>query len=182
MIMRYNQAFGIRNEIGECHNIKADTKVIDESPFFIRPFKINEEDKPLMERLVSLGILAMNSTSHSSPVMLITRKLTKDKRPVVDIRLLNTRLFRQNTSIPLLSDVLSILGNTECEVISCLDLKDAYHGISLTDKSKEYCGILHYFGSPINKYEVLPMGIACAPEIWMDYVSMIIGSLYNISP
>ena len=61
-----------------------------------------------MERLVSLGILSKNSTSHTSPVMLITRKMTKDKRPVVDFRLLNTR----NTSIPLMSDVLSILGNS----------------------------------------------------------------------
>ena len=40
-----------------------------------------------MERLVSLEILSKNSTSHTSPVMLITRKLTKDKRPVADFRL-----------------------------------------------------------------------------------------------
>ena len=82
-----------------------------------------------MERLVSLGILSKNSTSHTSPVMLITRKLTRDKRPVVDFRLLNTRILRRNTSIPLMSDVLSILGNSECEVVSCVDIKDAYIAI-----------------------------------------------------
>ena len=103
-----------------------------------------------IERLVSLGILRKNSTSHTSPVMLITRKLTKDKRPVVDFRLLNTRVLRRNTSIPLMSDVLSILGNSECEVVSCVDIKDAYHSIRLTEKNKEYCGILPYFSSPID--------------------------------
>ena len=113
--------------------------------------------------------------------MLITRKLTKDKRPVVDFRLLNTIILRWNTSIPLVSDVLSILGNSECKVLSCLDFNDAYHSIPLTDKSKEYCGILPYFRSPIYRYEVLPKGIACAPQIWMDYVSMIIGSLEHKS-
>ena len=102
-----------------------------------------------MERLLSLGILSKNSSSHTSPVMLITRKLTKDKRPVVDFRLLNTRILRRNTSLPLMSDVLSILGNSECEVVSCVDIKDAYHSIRLTEKSKEYCGILPYFGSSI---------------------------------
>ena len=86
--------------------------------------------------------------------MLITRKLTKDKRPVVDFRLLNSRILRDITSKPLMGDVLSILGNSECEVLSCLDLKDAYHGIPLTAKSKEYCGILPYFGIPIYRYEV----------------------------
>ena len=180
MIMEYRQDFSIRDEIGECPNIKADIKVIDEFLFFVRPFKISEEDKPLMDkqmkRLFSLGILTKNSTSHTSPVMLITRKLTKDKRPVVDFRLLNTRPLRRNTSIPLMSDVLRILGNSECEVLSCLDLKDAYHNIPLTDKSKEYCGMLPYFGSPIYRYEVFSIRIACVPQIWIDYVSMIIGS------
>ena len=100
----------------------------------MRPFPISENDKPFMddqmERLVSLGILSKNSTSHTSPVMLITRKVTKDKTPVVDFRLLNTRILRRNTSIPfVMSDVLSILGNSECEVVSCVDIKDAYHSI-----------------------------------------------------
>ena len=116
MLIKYRDAFSLRDEIGECPNLEADIKVIDDSPLFVRPFPISESDKPFMdeqmERLVSLGILSKNSTSHTSPVMLITRKLTKDKRPVVDFRLLNTRILRRNTSIPLMSDVLSILGNS----------------------------------------------------------------------
>ena len=165
----------------ECPNLEVDIKVIDESPFFVSPFPISEGDKPFidkqMERLVSLGILSKNSTSHTSPFMLITRKLTKAKRPVVDFRLLNTRILRRNTSISLMRDVLSILGNSECEVVSCVDIKDAYHSIRLTEKSKEYCGILPYCGSPIYRYEALPMGIACAPQIWMDYITLILAEL-----
>ena len=97
LLIRYRDAFSLTDEIGECPNLEADIKVIDESPFFVRPFPISEGDKPFMdkqmERLVSLGTLSKNSTSHTSPVMLITRKLTKDKRPVVDFKLLNTRIL-----------------------------------------------------------------------------------------
>ena len=185
MILKYRDAFSLRDEIGACPNLTADIKVIDESPFFVRPFPLSEGDKPFMdkqmERLVSLGILSKNSTSHTSPVMLITRKLTNDKHPVVDFRLLNTRILRRNTSIPLMSDVLSILGNSECEVVSCVDIKDTYHSIPLTERSKEFCGMLPYFGSPIYRYEVLPMGIACAPQIWMDYITLILGELEDKS-
>ena len=145
MILRYRDAFSLRDEIGGCPNLKADIKVIDESPFFVRPFVISEADKPFMdnqmERLVAFGILSKNSTSHTFPVMLITHKLTSDKRPVVDFRLLNTRILCRNTSIPLMSDILSILGNSDCELLSCVDIKDAFHSIPLTDKSKEFCGI-----------------------------------------
>ena len=79
LILRYRDAFILRDEIGACPNMTADIKVIDESPFFIRPFPLSETDKGFMdeqmERLVSLGILSKNSSSHTSPVMLITRNL-----------------------------------------------------------------------------------------------------------
>ena len=61
--------------------------------------------------------------------------------------------------------------------MSCVDIKDAYHSIPLTEKGKEYCGILPYFGSPIYQYEVLPMGIVCAPQIWMDYITLLLDEL-----
>ena len=72
MLIRYRDAFSLRDEIGECPNLEADIKVIDDSPFFVRPFPISENDKPFMddqmERLVSLGILSKTAqvTPHLS--------------------------------------------------------------------------------------------------------------------
>ena len=141
MIYEHRPAFSLRDEIGQCPNITIDIDIIDKSPFFVRPFPINEKDKPIMdwqmERLVHLGILSKNSISHTSPVMLITRKLTNDKRPIVDFRLLNTRILRRNTATPLLSDIFQILGNSKCELLSCIDLKDAFHSLKLSDSAKE---------------------------------------------
>ena len=48
-LIKYRDAFSLRDEIGECPNLKADIKVIDESPFFVRPFPISEKDKPFMD-------------------------------------------------------------------------------------------------------------------------------------
>ena len=57
MLIKYRNLFSLRDEIGECPNLEADIKVIDDSPFFVRPFPISENDKPFMddqmERLVS---------------------------------------------------------------------------------------------------------------------------------
>ena len=178
MIKRYKKAFSLRDEIGECPNITLNIDIIDDSPFFVRPFPINEKDKPLMDRqmncLIALGILSVNNTSHTSPVMLITRKVTRDKRPVVDFRLLNTRIRRCNTASPLLKDIFNILGNSQCEVMSCVDIKDAFHSIKLNEKSKEFCGILPYFGSTHYQYEVLPMGLAISTAALLTYVNMLL--------
>ena len=50
MQIKYRDAFSLRDEIGECPNLEADIKVIDESPFFVRPFPISEGDKPFMDK------------------------------------------------------------------------------------------------------------------------------------
>ena len=66
IILKHKSAFSLRDEIGECPNIKVDIDVIDDTPFFVRPFPISEKDKPIMDkqmqRLVSLKILSKNTT------------------------------------------------------------------------------------------------------------------------
>ena len=181
IIIDHKAAVSLRDEIGECPNLEVNIDIVDDSPFFVQPFHITENDKPIMDqqmnRLVSLGILTCNNTSHTSPVMLLTRKLTSDKRPVVDFQFLNTPIQHRNTATPLIKDIYSILGNSRCEVMSCMDIKDAYHSIRLNEKSKEYCGILPYFGSQHYRYEVLPMGLGMSPAIWMTYVNFLLDSL-----
>ena len=70
--------------------------------------------------------------AYSSPVMLISRKLTKDKRVVTDFRHWNVRIAKNNLAYPLVRDTLSVLGNSKCEVLSVLDLKDAFHSLILS--------------------------------------------------
>ena len=181
LIVAYKKAFSLRDKIGKCPDIKVNIEVNDPSTFFIRPFPIVEEDKPLMDKcmqkLVSLGILTKISTTHTSPVMLVARKGNDRKRPVVDFRLLNTRIVRRNTSTPLLRDIFIMLGRAQCEVLSCVDLKEAFHSLPLTPEAKEFCGILPYFGSPHYWYEVLPMGLAISPQVWIDYIESILSNM-----
>ena len=93
LLYQYKDAFSLRDEIGLCPNIEIEIDVTDKSPFFIRPFHANEEDKVIldkeMKQLCYLGILREGFSAYSSPVMLINRKVTKDKRVVVDFRHLN---------------------------------------------------------------------------------------------
>ena len=45
---KYKDTFSFRDEIGLCPNIKIEINVTDMSPFFIRPFHANEEDKMIL--------------------------------------------------------------------------------------------------------------------------------------
>ena len=78
--------------------------------------------------------------------------MTQDKRVVTDWRHLNMWIAKNNLAYPLLKDMFTLFGSSKCEVLSVLDLKDAFHSLRLTENSKKYCGILPYFGSTLCLY------------------------------
>ena len=79
--------------------------------------------------------------------MIISRTITEDKRVATDFRHLNVRIAKNNLACPLLQDTFSVLGSSRCEVLSVLDLKDAFHSLKLLKNSKRHCGILPYCGN-----------------------------------
>ena len=96
MLYKYKEAFSLRDERGTCPNIEVEIEVTDKSPFFIRPYHVREEDKAIIDKemrgLCYMDILKGGFLAYSSPVMLISRKLTKDKKVVTDFRHLNVRI------------------------------------------------------------------------------------------
>ena len=150
-------------------NIEVGIEVTDKSPFFIRPYHIREEDKKVinneMKHLCYLRILKEGFSPHLSSVMLISRKLTQDKRVVTDFRHLNVRIAKNNLPYPLVRDTFSVLGNSKCKVLSVLDLKDAFHLLRLSEEAKKYCSILPYFRSASYIYQGMPMGLNISPSI-----------------
>ena len=140
MLYKYKEAFSLRDKIGTCPNIEVELDVTDKSKFFIRPNHIKEQDKAFidkeMKQLCYMGILKEGFSAYSSQVMLISRKLTKDKRVVTDFRHLNARIAKNNLAYPLVRDTFSVLGNSKCEVLSVLDLKDAFHSLRLSEVKK----------------------------------------------
>ena len=118
-----------------------------------------------MRRLCYLGILREGFSAFSSPVLLISRKMTSDKRVVTDLRHLNMRIAKNNLAYPLLRDTFALLGSSKCEVMSVLDSNDAFHSLRLLEKSQKYCIILPYFGSALYLYQRMPMGLNVSPPI-----------------
>ena len=111
--------------------------------------------------------------------MLISRKLTKDKRVVTDFRHLNVRTAKNYLAYPLVRDTFSALGNSKCEVLSVLDLKNASHSLRLSENLKRYWRILPYFGSSSYLYQRMSMGLNFSPSIWQSYINAILDCLQS---
>ena len=105
--------------------------------------------------------------------------MAQDKKVVTDFWHLNMRIAKNNLTYPLLKDTFTLLGSSKCEVMSVLDLKDAFYSLRLTDSSKKYCGILPYFGSASYLNQRMPMGLNISPAVWQSYINAILNCLSN---
>ena len=74
-IANFHDIFSLRDEIGTCPFIEVHLKLKDETPFFVQPYPMHEEQKKViqkeMNRLEHLGIIQKGLTSYSSPVVLM---------------------------------------------------------------------------------------------------------------
>ena len=178
LLCKYKKAFSLRDEIGLCKSMEVELELKDESPFFIRPFPIKESDKDIVDKEMRkgclLGILKKGMSSYSSPIMLIPRKLSGIPRIVTDFRHLNSRLVTLQPSIPLVRDAIQILGASACEILSLADLRDAYHKLRLSERSKKFCGITPYYGSDSYLYQRLGMCLSVSPAIWQNFIQKVL--------
>ena len=183
MLYKYQEGFSLTDEIGTCLNIEVEIDITYKSPFLIRLYHVKEEVKNFigkgLKRLCYLGILKEGFSAYSSPVMLISRKVMKNKRVVMDFRHLNVSIAKNILAYPLLKDTFLVLGSSRCEVLSVLDLKNAFHSLRLSENSRRYCGILPYIGSTSYFYQRMLMGLNISPSIWQSYINTILGYLQS---
>ena len=74
-IDNFHDVFSLRDEIGTCPFVEVHLKLKDETPFFVRPYPMQEEQNKViqkeMDRLEHLGIIQKGLTGYSSPVVLV---------------------------------------------------------------------------------------------------------------
>ena len=107
-VEKFTDVFSLRDEIGTCPFIEVHLKLKDETPFFVRPYLMREEQKKViqkeMDRLEHLGITHKGLTSYSSPVVLVKRKNLY--RVCSDFCILNEKLVKSNHAFPLVRDCI----------------------------------------------------------------------------
>ena len=147
----FHDVFSLRDEIGTCPFIEVHLKLKDETPFFVLPYPMREEQKKVIQKemdRLEQGIIRKGLTSYSSPVVLVKRNNQNLYRVCSDFWILNENLLKINHAFPLVQDCIEQLGRSKCDYMSTIDLTDAFHTLRLAKTSQKYCGITPYYGSP----------------------------------
>ena len=182
LLEKYKDAFCLRDEIGLAPHMQVHLDMTGKMPFFIRPFTVKEDMKLKvdreMDRLVKLGILKKGLSGYSSPAMAIPRKNSDIPRVVGDFRYLNKRLVKLNMTFPLVRECIQAIGASQCEVMSVIVLRDAYHTLCLAPSSQQYTGITPYYGTDTYQYLRMAMGLSISPAIWQTFINNILHDKY----
>ena len=134
-VEQFTDIFSLRHEIGTCPFIEIHLKLKDETPFFVRPYPMREEQKKViqkeMDRLKHLGIIHKGLTGNSSPVVFVKWKNQNLYQVCSNFRILNEKLVKINHAFPLVRDCIEQLGRNKCHYLSMIDLRDAFHTLQL---------------------------------------------------
>ena len=116
-VEQFTDIFSLRDEIGTCPFIEIHLKLKDETPFFVRPYPMREEQKKViqkeMDRIEHLGIIHKGLTGYSSLVVLAKCKNQNLYQVCSDFHILNDKLVKINHAFLLVRDCIEQLGRNE---------------------------------------------------------------------
>ena len=146
-------------------------------PYHAKPFLIPQAflatTKKEIERFEKLGIWKRVHDSPWTAGTFVQPKKTGDVRVLTDFRKLNEWIVRRPHPLPKISDLLQRLEGFR--YATAIDLSMGYYHIPLDKYSQGLCGTVMPWG--IYQYQVLPMGICNAPDIFQSIMMRLLGDL-----
>ncbi|XP_062537721.1 uncharacterized protein K02A2.6-like [Armigeres subalbatus] len=95
-------------------------------------------------------------------LLLVANKANGEIRLCVDLRRVNQAVIRDRHPMPVIEDVLAIVGRGN--VWSTLDVKDAFFLLELDEASRDVVTFISHRG--LYRFKRLPFGLVSAPEIF----------------
>ena len=174
------EAFSLHDEVGDSGEV-VDFKLVNDTPFFIRPYSCSEADKVLidkhMTKLVHLGIVKPGMSGYTSPILLVDKKGTNEKRVCADLRHANTLLPKINFLFGLVKDSMQTIGASESTIFTSLDLKDAFYTLRLSERSKKFFCVGTYPGGRTFIYQRLIQGSSISAQMFSNFMEKVLADI-----
>ena len=181
MLSKQSASFSLRDEIGTCHRFEVHLALQNDQWFYVKPFPIKEELKPIyreaIHNLELLGILRKGHTGYCSPAKLVKCKSGNLYKVVTDFRIFNDHSLHIYHAFPLVKDVLQSLSHLKASILSIFDLSDAYHTLKVAFESQQFLGMIPFQGALMYIYLRLAMGLSISPAIWQQFIDEVLADL-----
>ena len=165
------------SELGHTDFVKMKIDTGDTKPIKMRPYRTplkNREviDKAL-EEMLEAKVIRRSNSPWSFPVVIVDKK-DGSKRFCVDFRKLNQVTKKNSFPLPLIDDILALLGRAK--FFSSLDLKSGYWQVLMDDLDKEKTAFACHRG--LFEFNVMPFGLSNAPAVFQELMSVVLNGCH----
>ena len=170
-----------QKKLGKLQNMSVDLHIDISVPATIQkhyriPFHLRSKVKAEIQRLLEEDIIeeVHGPTEWLSPVVVVPKPNSEYIRICVDMRKPNVAIQRTRHVTPTLDELISNMKNSK--VFSKIDLKNGYHKLVLSPKSRRYITAFStHMG--LYQYKRLAFGTSSAAEVFQHIISSLINDI-----
>ena len=167
-------------ELGRTQSVQMKIDTGNNPPIKIKPYRTPIHKRKLVEEAVKemleAKVIERSLSPWSFPIVVVDKK-DRGHRFCVDFRALNNITKPLAYPLPLIDDILALLGKATC--FSTLDLRSGYWQVALDQADREKAAFVCHTG--LFQFRVMPFGLANAPGVFQQLMSIVLGGLEGFS-
>ena len=161
------------SELGHTSTVEMRIDTGMHPPIKNRPYRIPINKRQVVDKaideMLDAKIIERSRSPWSFPLVVVDKK-DGSKRMCVDFRSLNKILKPISFPLPLIDDILTLLGSAK--YFSTLDQKSGYWQVLLESSSKEKTAFTCHRG--LFQFNVMPFGISTAPALFQELANIVL--------
>lgn len=164
------------SELSHTDTVKMKIETGDHPPIKLRQYRTPLNNRKIIDQAVDemleAKIIERSKSPWSFPVVIVDKK-DGSKRFCVDFRALNKITKANSYPLPLIDDILALLG--KAKYFSSLDLKSGYWQVLVEDNDREKTAFTCHRG--LFQFNVMPFGLTTAPGVFQELMARVLEGL-----
>ncbi|WP_395009188.1 RNase H-like domain-containing protein, partial [Undibacterium sp.] len=187
LIKDYAHVFYLENDkLGHYPHVKHRILVPPGTPpirqrMYRLPHSQTQTVKDEISKLLAQGVIRESTSSWSSPLLLVSKRVAEGAKPEVrmciDFRLLNQLVPLDKFPLPHIQDIFDSIGTSS--IFSVLDIKAAYHQIDLHEEDKQFTAFTSRDG--LYEFNQLVFGLSNAVPTWSRVIQAVLTGLPHLT-
>lgn len=161
------------SDLGVTETVKMKIDTEGHHPIKNRPYRAPLNKRQIIDKAIAeimdAKIIERSQSPWSFPLVVVKKKDGSD-RMCVDFRSLNKIVKPVSFPLPLIDDILCLLG--KAKYFTALDLKSEYWQVKLEDSSKEKTAFACHKG--LFQFNRMPFGLSNAPAVFQELMNIVL--------
>lgn len=161
------------SELGGTKTVEMHIDTGQHKPIKNRPYRVPLNKRKIIDdavdEMLDAGVIERSMSPWSFPLVVVKKK-DGSNRMCVDFRSLNKIIRPSSYPLPVIDDILALLGKSK--YFTALDLKSGYWQIALEESSKEKTAFTCHKG--LFQFRVMPFGLSTAPAVFQSLMSVVL--------